>query len=205
MHCPRCGQQQINEETKFCSKCGFQLHVVSAVLMHGGSLPQLDMLNQQSGKKKWLTRRNGMVFSLFWVLFFLLIMTPFWGIMDVDELAGMSAILGIFGGLILFLASVFFLEPAYKAPNYYPYPMPPQMPQYPQQHQPQHQQHQPQMQGQQGYQQGSLPPQQAVPVQNYAPPPPPHVAGSWRDTNDLGRGSVTEGTTRLLQKEEENK
>ena len=187
MHCPRCGQQQINEETKFCSKCGFQLHVVSAVLMHGGSLPQLDQLNQQQGKRTWLNRRNGMIFSLFWFIFFLLIVTPFWGIMRVEELAGMSALLAIFGGLLIFLASAFFLEGKPRAPYNYPYP--PGPPQYPPQtlHA--------------GYQQGSLPPQQSIPVSNYTPPP--HVAGSWRDTNDFGRPSVTEDTTRLLTKEEE--
>src|ERR1044072_8963323 len=192
MHCPRCGQQQINEETKFCSKCGFQLHVVSAVLMHGGSLPQLDILNQQQGKKNYFTRKNGMVFSLFWLMFFLLIGTPFFGILGVEEMAGMSAIFGIFGGLILFLASVFFLEGKPKAP-YYPYPMAPhQMPQYPPQMQP----HQHQMQGQ-GYQ-GALPRQQSAPAQ--ANPPPPPVAGTWRDPTDFGRGSVTEDTARLLTK-----
>jgi hypothetical protein len=190
MHCPRCGQQQVTEQTKFCSRCGFSLVVVADVIAHGGSLPQLDMLNLPQ-KKKWLTRRNGMVFSLMWLLFFLLIMAPFWGIVNVDELAGVSAILGIFGGLLLFLFSVFFLEPENKPQYYYPYPpQPHQMPQYPQQ-----------MSGQ-GYQQSALPPQQSVPVSNYTPPP--HVAGSWRDTNDLGRGSVTEDTTRLLTKEEEN-
>jgi hypothetical protein len=135
-----------------------------------------------------------MIFSLFWFIGFLLILCPFFGMLDIDVLTGMSAILGIFGGLILFLASALFLEGKPKAP-YYPYPMAPhQMPQYP----PQMQQHQ--MQGQ-GYQQNVLPPQQSQPAQGYTPPP--HVAGSWRDTNDLGRPSVTEGTTRLLQKDEE--
>jgi hypothetical protein len=188
MHCPRCGQRQVSEETKFCSRCGFSLTVIADVVAHGGSLPQLDQLNQP--KKKWLTRKNGMIFSLFWFMFFLLIMTPFWGILDVDALAGMSAILGIFGGLILLLASVFFLEHVPKGQFYYPYPVPPQqMPQYPHQ------------MGAQGFQPTALPPQQSVPVQNYTPPA--HVTGSWRDTNDLGRPSVTEGTTKLLQKEEE--
>lgn len=189
MHCPRCGQQQISEQTKFCSRCGFSLTLIADVIAHGGSLPQLDMLSQPQ-KKKWLTRRNGMVFSLMWFLLFLLIFCPFWGIMGVEELAGISAILGIFGGLIWLLASVFFLEGKPKEPAFYPYPLVPhQMPQYPQQ------------MGGQGYQQG-LPPQQSAPASSYIPPP--HVAGSWRDTNDLGRGSVIEGTTKLLSKEEED-
>jgi hypothetical protein len=195
MHCPRCGQQQISEETKFCSKCGFPLSVVADVMAHGGSLPQLDQLN--SGKKKFLTRRNGMGFSLIWLLFFLLVMTPFWGIMDVEKLAGLSAIAGIFGGLVLFLSSVIFLEGPPKPQPYYPYPpMPHQLPQMSQM--PQVPMYQQQMGGQQ-YQPNALPPQQSMPVQTYTPPAP----GSWRDTNDFGRGSVTEDSTRLLTKEEE--
>jgi len=43
----------------------------------------------------------------------------------------------------------------------------------------------------------ALPPQQSVPVTAYAPP-----AGNWRETNDLEPRSVTEHTTRLLEKEE---
>ena len=41
MYCPRCGQQQVSEEIKFCSRCGFPLGLVSEIIMHGGFLPQL--------------------------------------------------------------------------------------------------------------------------------------------------------------------
>src|SRR5262245_62013450 len=122
MHCPRCGQQQVTEDTKFCSRCGFSLNIIAEVVANGGSLPQLDMLAQQMGKKKWLTRKNGMAFSLFWLIFFLLIMAPFWGILDVERLSAMSAVLGIFGGFLLFLFSVIFLESPPKGPYYYPHP-----------------------------------------------------------------------------------
>ena len=37
---------------------------------------------------------------------------------------------------------------------------------------------------------------------SYIPPEPPR-AGRWLDTNDLQQGSVTEGTTKLLEKEQE--
>lgn len=39
MYCPRCGNQQSSPETKFCSKCGFALGGVSALLETGGTLP----------------------------------------------------------------------------------------------------------------------------------------------------------------------
>lgn len=33
MFCPKCSQQQIADETRFCSRCGFQLNVVKALLV----------------------------------------------------------------------------------------------------------------------------------------------------------------------------
>ena len=72
------------------------LGLVSDVLAHGGYLPQLAELHK---KRKVFTRRNGMGFSLIWCLFFLLIMAPLWGILNIEELAGASAVIGIFGAL----------------------------------------------------------------------------------------------------------
>ena len=46
---------------------------------------------------------------------------------------------------------------------------------------------------------GSLPPQRDIPASVYAAP----GTGRWRDTNDLEPASVTENTTRLLEKEED--
>ena len=121
MHCPSCGQQQVSNETKFCSRCGFPLGLVSEVLAHGGFLPQLAELNKK--RRSLLTRRNGLAFSLIWCLFFLLILAPLWGIVGVDALAGVSAILGIFGGLILTISSAMFLKK--ETPQFHlgsPYP-----------------------------------------------------------------------------------
>jgi hypothetical protein len=43
----------------------------------------------------------------------------------------------------------------------------------------------------------ALPPQQSIPVDSYAPP----RQANWRDTNDLEPSSVTDSTTKLLQKD----
>lgn len=181
MHCPRCGQQQNSEEIKFCSRCGFPLGLVSEILAHGGFLPQLADLHKT--KTLW-TKKNGVMFSVFWFMFFVLIMTPFWGIVDVDELAGISAIVGIFGGLMLLIGSLVFLKSS-KEPLQF-----------------QANQHSPFQTNQQIQgisQQQALPPQQSIPVSAYNPP----TAGSWRDTNDLvERGSVTDETTRMLYNKE---
>lgn len=175
MHCPGCGQRQISAETKFCSRCGLPLALVAEVLNHGGYLPQLAQMNK---KRRILSRRNGLGFSLIWFLFFLLIMAPFWGIVGVDEMAGVSAIIGIFGGLIMLVSSLIFLQK--ETFSFQPGAFPPGR-------------HD--LAGQHGYQ--ALPPQQSVPASAYAAP----QTGSWRDTNDLVP-SVTEGTTKLLDKDE---
>src|SRR5215204_5821761 len=36
MHCPKCGQQQISEQTRFCSRCGFLLTGVVDLVAAGG-------------------------------------------------------------------------------------------------------------------------------------------------------------------------
>ena len=182
MHCPRCGQQQISDETKFCSRCGFQLAVVAELLTHGGFLPQLAELYR---KKTIFTRKNGLVFSLFWFIFFVMILTSFWAIVDVEEMAAVSAVIGIFGGLMLLISSLVFLKKAPKAFDenaggisgmdvntlYAP------------------------------ANRGALPPPQSQPVSSYSPP-----EGSWKgpDTGEFAPpGSVTERTTRLLKKDEQ--
>lgn len=38
MYCPRCGQQQVSDEMRFCSRCGFALGVVRELLAGGGEL-----------------------------------------------------------------------------------------------------------------------------------------------------------------------
>lgn len=186
MHCPRCGQQQVSEEIKFCSRCGFPLGLVSEILAHGGFLPQLADLHKT--KSLW-TKKNGVMFSVFWFMFFVLIMTPFWGIVDVDELAGISAIVGVFGGLMLLIGSLVFLKSSKDL-------QPLQQRQFSQQSHPF--QTNPQIQG--NIQQ-ALPPQQSIPVSAYSAPKP----GSWRETNDLVEpGSVTDETTKMFKNRDTN-
>ena len=181
MHCPRCGQQQISDQTKFCSRCGFQLGLVAELLVHGGVLPQLAELNK---KKGILTRKNGVAFSVLWCLFFLFIMTPFWGIVNVEELAAISAITGIFGGMMFLISSMLFLKKPMPAFVMSLNSMPNQQPSS--------------VYGTAN--QNALPPQQSQPASTYMPP-----EGAWRaaETGDFARpGSITDNTTKLLKKDE---
>ena len=40
MYCPQCSQQQVSENVRFCSRCGFSLQIVTALLTNDGALPE---------------------------------------------------------------------------------------------------------------------------------------------------------------------
>ena len=41
MYCPKCSQQQVSEDLRYCSRCGFPLTGVALVLNNDGLIPQL--------------------------------------------------------------------------------------------------------------------------------------------------------------------
>lgn len=183
MYCPRCGQQQISEQTKFCSRCGFQLGLVSELLENGGFLPQLAELYK--GKTSFFTRKNGVIFTVLWFIFWVMMMPAFFAIANEEDAAGVSAVFGLFSSLMFLIISLALLRRAPKAYELAAHQMP-------------HMQQQPHLYANPAA--AALPPQQTQPATSYMPP-----EGSWRapDTGDLVRpGSVTEGTTKLLQKED---
>ena len=56
MFCPQCGQQQVSDVTRFCSRCGFLLDGVTAVLASGGAVPTRYV---QPGSRKLSPRSKG--------------------------------------------------------------------------------------------------------------------------------------------------
>ena len=181
MHCPSCGQQQVSNEIKFCSRCGFPMGLIADVLAHGGFLPQLAELNK---KKTIFTKKNGVIFGVMWFIAFTMLFTSILGISNApDEMVGIMAVIGVFGGLMLVIGSLSLL-PSSKTFSPFAQPMHPQIPN---------------AHGLHGVgQQQALPPQQSIPANAYAPP----KAGSWRNTNDLEPTSVTDSTTKLLEKDD---
>jgi hypothetical protein len=181
MHCPRCGQQQVSEQIKFCSRCGFLLELIPEILANGGILPQLAQLNQN---KKWLTRKNGLKVGFIWLMFMWFVVAPIGGIADSEELAALGGVLGFAGFILSLIISFMFLENPPKFANmqnvnfrsdYMPQNLSGNIPS-----------------------QGALPPQQSAPASSYVPPAP----GRWQTTNDLtAPPSVTEPTTKLLEKD----
>jgi zinc ribbon protein len=55
MHCPKCGQQQVSDEMRFCPRCGFALGIVTELLVTGGTLPEREkesLAARFSGRKR---------------------------------------------------------------------------------------------------------------------------------------------------------
>lgn len=189
MHCPNCGQQQVSEQMKFCSRCGFPLGLVSEILANGGFLPQLAQINN---KKYKLTRKNVFLFGLVWLLVSLFLIIPITAVVFGDTRLGealipLAGILGTMGGLLIMLFSLFFQSASkFNAEQL-----------------PQRQNFIPQSQlGAVNQQNNALPPQPASFTPASAAYSPPR--GGWREakTGELVPPSITEGTTRLLEKDE---
>jgi hypothetical protein len=155
--------------------------LIAEVLAHGGFLPQLAELNK---KKSIFTKKNGVIFGVFWLIIFTMLFPAIIGIGNgPEEMAGISAVIGIFGAMMMIIGSLALLPSSkqYFLPSpQVPAPMP-------------------NAHGLHGVagQHQALPGQQSIPASSYAAP----RTGAWKDTNDLEPSSVTESTTRLLDKE----
>ncbi len=184
MYCPQCGQEQINQETRFCSRCGFLMTAVAELIAKGGALPQY----LSSGETKPLTSRRkglktgGLIFlSGFLIVPLLMIISM---ALQVGPLPGtIAAILTFVAGFLRMIYAFIFESnnpsEATLEDNIY-------------------QTTQKLMNKKQ--QAKSLPPQ-SISTSSYVPP----VTGTWRETNDLDRvPSVTEHTTKHLNLEKDS-
>ena len=182
MHCPKCGQQQISDQTRFCSRCGFLLTGIAHVVANDGILP---MQASPSFFAAGSPRRKGVMQGVFIFLLSFLIV-PLAGILTAflniePFLPAISAILLIMGGLLRMVYALMFesgasggntLEQSVMATS------------------------QNLFAGKR--EAGELPPAQSIPTSVYAPP----GTGRWRETNELETpGSVTDSTTKLLHNE----
>jgi len=156
--------------------------LIAEVLAHGGFLPQLADLNK---KKSIFNKKNGVMFGIMWFIFFVMLLPASACLANAEDPAAFSAVFGVFTTLMIIVGSLVLL------------PTSKQYPLIPQQMQPLS----PMAHGLHGAQRHALPGQQSIPASAYAAP----QAGSWRDTKDLEPSSVTESTTRLLEKEEEKR
>jgi len=182
MYCPHCGQQQINDVVRFCSRCGFPLEGVMHLLASGGLLP-----THHQGPRVMSPRKKGVRQGAVMLLLGALIV-PLLGVLasysqgGLGDLFGMmtamSALILFAGGLLRMLYAGLFEDGAPKAPRIMmPYVAPP------------------------------IPAQLGVMDRGAAlPPAATPQQGAWfqrPNTAELVRPpSVTENTTRLLDKED---
>jgi hypothetical protein len=187
MYCPNCGQQQVSNQIRFCSKCGMPLDAVTNVLANGGVLPvsnALTPLKSTSPRKRGL-KQGGllMLLGVFFVPFFAILIESTHG---PEELIGILALIFFLGGFIRLLYALLFQDgtPMFSSKsdefNYQPANvnnLPNQIPT--------------------NLGPNALPPQQSVPVSNFVQP----QAGMWKETNDLVAVDNSEKATKILTDE----
>jgi hypothetical protein len=177
MFCPQCGQQQVSDVTRFCSRCGFPLDGAAAILASGGALPA----PYQPGYKQMSPRskgiRQGALLMLSTLLIVPLMAIIAVGLLDLHgAIVGITAVTCFLGGLLrIFYALLMEDAVAPANPTGYVEPVDPQF-------------------GRRA-QNPALPPASINPA-----------TASWRprpNTAELYQPpSVTENTTRLLEKDE---
>ena len=182
MFCPQCGQQQVSDAARFCSRCGFQLVAVSGLLATGGRgaapEPAFEAVPAPPSPKRKGVQLGGK----------LMLSGMFLGpaLAALSEIIGTPEELGLVG-VIVFMAGLFRLLYALLFEDG-PY----------RRHLQRQQAYVPQPQFAPPREVSALPPPQAQPARGYAPPR--------QDTSELAyRPSVTEGTTRLLERERDEK
>jgi hypothetical protein len=185
MYCPKCGQSQVSADVRFCSRCGFPLVVVGDLLATGGVLPARAQGYEVAGERPISPRRRGvkrgaavLMFSIFLIPFFLFmheaIRTP-------QEFA-LFGVLGIIGAIFRIIFAALFEDSAPRVPQF---AAPPQL-------------YTPPIASRlHAATQGSMPPAQGAPVNDYRQPPV-HTSEIMRPP------SVTDHTTRLLDKQSDS-
>lgn len=183
MFCPECGQQQLSNEVRFCSRCGFQLGGVTGLLATRGAVPAglvaADPSVETPKRKGVRQGAKVLLFGVFLFAFFGLMSDVTRGLMP-EELVIVGAIVFLAGLLRLIYAALF--EDG-------PYRKPAVLPGYVQSG---------------AFAQGApppraaeLPPAQSIPARAYAPPR--------HDTAEIGfRASVTEQETQLLDEKRDD-
>jgi hypothetical protein len=180
MFCPQCGQQQVSRMIRFCSRCGFPLDGVIQLLGNGGMLPVYRSPDEPvpiSPRRKGIKQGGLLLLSGAVLVPILAMFASYSGSAFLEILAALAAIICFMGGPLRMLFAAVFEEGAPRPVRAYGPPTPAHVPQ-------------------------QFAPQRQSPA---LPPPPARPQPSWRrrNTAELANPpSVTENTTRLLDKED---
>jgi hypothetical protein len=180
MFCPKCGQQQASDVIRFCPRCGFLLDGVIHLLHNNGMLPSVpaEGSGEMSPRRRGVRQGGAMLLAGAVLVPILGVFTSFSNSAFLEILTAIAAIICFLGGPLRMIFAALFEEgapsrPALPLASYAP-PPPAIRP--------------------------------GVPVrQNVLPPPTTTPPMGWRrpNTAELTQPpSVTENTTRLLDKEE---
>jgi hypothetical protein len=183
MFCPQCGQQQVTGVIRFCSRCGFPLDGVIQLLGSGGTLPVYrdpDEPVQISARRKGVKQGGLLLLSGAVLVPILAMFASFSDSMLPQMLTILAAIICFVGGPLRMFYAAVFEEGASRPIRPYGTPVPMHVPQ-------------------------QFMPHAPSPA---LPPPSARQPPSWRtrpNTAELvNPPSVTENTTRLLEKEDRN-
>lgn len=184
MFCPQCSQQQVSGDARFCPRCGLPLEGVATLLANGGMLPspaaaaEGTVLGPPSPRLKGV--RQGITLFLLGTLIVPLLILLVEELHILPEGVAMAAAMMLFIGAFVRIAYAFLVEDGPLRRQRLPASaaQPAATPVLP------------------GARASALPPAPGTPIEAYVPPR--------ADTAEIARRppSVTEGTTRLLDKEE---
>ena len=183
MFCPQCGQQQVTGVIRFCSRCGFPLDAVIQLLASGGMVPAYHTSDEPvriSPRRRGVKQGVVLMLSGAVIVPILAMFASFaHGSTFLEILAALAAIICFIGGPLRMFYAAVFEEGAPKPGRVYGPPLSMHVPQ------------------QQFVSQAHAP---------ALPPPPAQRPPTWRsrpNTAELATPpSVTENTTRLLEKED---
>ena len=178
MFCPRCGQEQGSEESKYRSRCGFPVSELKELIANDGVL--LSNKNAVSGLQT--ARKRGLKKGLFiFLLTFLFV--PIISIITMSARAEPTLVAIV--AIVLFVGGLLRMVYALMFESNEPIGIPAE-------------------QSHRTSKQNLLKKNKAakqLPFENLSGSHIPPIQGNWRETNDLAAPSVTEGTTKLLEKE----
>lgn len=180
MYCPQCGQQQASDVVRYCSRCGFLLDGVIYLLHNNGLLPAAapSTPGEVSPRRRGV-KQGGLMLLVGAVLVpILAVFASFTNAIFFEIISAIAAIVCFMGGPLRMIYAALFEEGA---------PRPTAMPLS-------------------SYSPPPLQSRMAAPSRASLPPPPVNQTLPWRvrpNTAELvSPPSVTENTTRLLDKDE---
>jgi len=179
MYCPNCGQERISDATRFCSRCGYLLTGTAELLKVGGASLKATSTELISPRSRGI-KQGLFIFLLMFVVAPILGMISVFGLGIVPWPMGVSVFLLGVGGLLRIAYALMFesnnpVEALMESRGT------------------------PELNPAATFSTSALPPQPDMSASEYVSP----TAGRRPELTTDRPGSITEGTTRLLEKERE--